>query len=79
MTGNPFDDDAGAFKILVNDEGQHSLWPESLDVPEGWRVTGVQGDRATCAAWVDRNWTDMRPLSLVRRMDSGLGARPSKA
>lgn len=28
------------------------------------RDTGVTGSRTDCLAWVDANWTDMRPLSL---------------
>ncbi|MEU6753945.1 MbtH family protein, partial [Spirillospora sp. NPDC046719] len=33
---NPFDDPDGTFLVLVNAEGQHSLWPEFADVPSGW-------------------------------------------
>ncbi len=32
---NPFDDEDGEFLVLVNDEGQHSLWPAQLAVPAG--------------------------------------------
>ncbi len=32
---NPFDDPDGTFYVLVNDEGQHSLWPTFADVPQG--------------------------------------------
>lgn len=66
---NPFDDENGTFLVLVNDEGQHSLWPDFIDVPAGWRVTGPKGKRAVCLAWIDETWTDMRPLSLVRQME----------
>ncbi|MFE7531850.1 MbtH family protein, partial [Kitasatospora sp. NPDC057542] len=31
---NPFDDQDGTFLVLVNDENQHSLWPQFADVPE---------------------------------------------
>lgn len=68
---NPFDDDNGVFFVLVNDEGQHSLWPTFVDVPAGWRIVhgGPDGtDRASCLSYVDENWTDLRPLSLVRAM-----------
>ena len=66
---NPFDDEDGTFIVLINDEGQYSLWPEFLDVPAGWRATGPKGSRSECLAWVDENWTDMRPLSLIRQME----------
>lgn len=36
---NPFDDPDATFLVLVNDEGQHSLWPAFADVPDGWRPT----------------------------------------
>ena len=37
---NPFEDDTAEFLVLINDEGQYSLWPAHLDVPLGWRKTG---------------------------------------
>lgn len=67
---NPFDNSDGEFKVLVNDEGQHSLWPSFRKIPEGWRQIGPEGERATCLAWIDKNWTDMRPASLVARTGS---------
>jgi MbtH protein len=66
----PFDDEEGEFLVLVNDEGQHSLWPAQFDIPEGWSQTGPRGARQVCLDWVDENWTDIRPLSLVRDMES---------
>ncbi|GGV04299.1 protein mbtH [Streptomyces litmocidini] len=65
---NPFDDPDAAFKVLVNDEGQHSLWPAFAAVPEGWRVALADTDRAACLAYVEEHWTDMRPKSLADRM-----------
>ncbi len=65
---NPFDDEDGEFIVLVNDEGQHSLWPTHLETPGGWRETGPRGARQLCMDWIDANWTDMRPLSLQREM-----------
>jgi uncharacterized protein YbdZ (MbtH family) len=63
---NPFDSEDGTFLVLVNDEGQHSLWPSFAAVPDGWRVTLEASDRATAVAHVENTWTDMRPLSLQR-------------
>ncbi|TNH29632.1 amino acid adenylation domain-containing protein [Micromonospora orduensis] len=67
---NPFDDPNGTYVVLVNEEGQHSLWPEGLATPAGWEVVHGPGDRAACLDHVERTWTDMRPLSLVRRLTS---------
>ena len=65
---NPFEDDNAEYLVLVNDEGQYSLWPVFCDVPSGWSVTGPRAKRQECLAWIEANWTDMRPLSLIRSM-----------
>jgi uncharacterized protein YbdZ (MbtH family) len=64
MSTNPFDDDSGAFFVLVNDEEQRSLWPAFVDVPDGWRVVYGEASRAACLEFVDETWTDVRPKSL---------------
>ncbi|MCN9243547.1 MbtH family NRPS accessory protein [Streptomyces sp. RY43-2] len=56
--------DTELFQVLVNDEGQHSLWSADLQVPAGWKAVGPTGTKAVCMAYVDESWTDMRPLSL---------------
>jgi MbtH protein len=62
---NPFDEDSARFVVLVNDEGQHSLWPVFADVPPGWTVVYGENDRQGCLAYVEASWTDMRPKSLA--------------
>lgn len=64
--GNPFDDENGTFLVLVNDEGQHSLWPGFADVPSGWQAVHGPCERSQALAYVEANWTDLRPLSLIR-------------
>lgn len=64
MSTNPFDDDNGAFFVLVNDEDQHCLWPVFADIPAGWRVVHGEASRAACLDYVEKNWTDLRPKSL---------------
>ena len=61
-------DDNTTFQVLVNDEGQYSLWPAEKEVPEGWRPDGTRGTRQECMDHVDEVWTDMRPRSLQERM-----------
>ncbi|MFI9626612.1 MbtH family protein [Streptomyces sp. NPDC052042] len=68
MSTNPFDDPDGTFLVLVNDEGQHSLWPSFADVPAGWEVALEATDRQSALAYVNENWTDMRPRRLAERM-----------
>ncbi|MEV7007417.1 MbtH family protein [Streptosporangium sp. NPDC051022] len=65
---NPFDGPDGRFLVLVNDEGQHSLWPAFIDVPAGWTVRHGDADRQECLDFVEEHWTDMRPTSLRKAM-----------
>ncbi|SDH10892.1 MbtH protein [Sinosporangium album] len=65
---NPFDDEDGSFLVLVNDEEQHSLWPAFAEVPQGWRTAFGPGSRPDALDYVERNWTDLRPLSLRKAM-----------
>lgn len=61
---NPFDNEDGRFLVLVNQEQQHSLWPADLDVPAGWTTVKQPDSRASCLAFVEDHWTDLRPASL---------------
>ncbi|WP_166639700.1 MULTISPECIES: MbtH family protein [Amycolatopsis] len=65
---NPFEDENGTFLVLVNAENQHSLWPSTVDVPAGWRTVHGEDTRAACLEYVEQNWTDLRPASLVAAM-----------
>jgi MbtH protein len=40
------------------------------DLPAGWRADGFTGTEEECLAYIDEVWTDMRPASLRRWMDS---------
>jgi MbtH protein len=62
---NPFDNADGAFVVLVNHEGQHSLWPEFVPVPGGWTVVKQTASRQECLDHIEENWTDIRPRTLV--------------
>lgn len=75
---NPFDNEEGTFLVLINDEGQYSLWPHAMDVPPGWSQVGPIGPRAECLSYIEENWTDMRPLSLVRQMEKDAAERSTE-
>jgi MbtH protein len=60
---NLFDDQGTAFVVLVNDQGQHSLWPAAAEMPAGWSIAHQQDGRQACIEYVDKNWTDMRPTA----------------
>ena len=61
-------DEDGTFLVLRNSEEQYSLWPQGIKVPNGWLVV-KKGTRASCGVYVSEVWTDMRPLSLRKRME----------
>ena len=65
---NPFEDPDGTYLVLVNDEGQHSLWPSFAEVPAGWMVAKDEDTRRACLDYIEENWTDMRPRSLAEAM-----------
>jgi MbtH protein len=52
------------YKILLNAEGQYSIWPETKAAPLGWKETGPVGSKEEVLEWVKANWLDMRPVSL---------------
>ncbi|GIP56660.1 MbtH family protein [Paenibacillus sp. FSL W8-0186] len=61
---NPFEQTDGVYMVLVNDEGQYSLWPAFIQVPGGWEVALGESPRGTCLDYIEAMWKDMRPLSL---------------
>jgi len=65
-----FDRDDATFKVVVNDEEQYSIWPDYKQTPNGWREVGKVGNKQDCLAYIESVWTDMRPLSLRKFMDS---------
>ena len=72
----PFEDDGLEYVVLVNEEGQHSLWPAFREVPVGWEMVGATGQRQQCLDWIEAVGTDLRPKSLVTKMnDEGIGRR----
>lgn len=62
---NPFDNAEGTFHVVVNTEGQHSLWPTFAQLPDGWEAVFGPDTRDACLRYVQENWTDIRPRSLT--------------
>jgi len=62
-------DDTQVYRVVVNHEEQYSIWPVDRDLPAGWRAEGKEGTRADCLSHIGEVWTDMRPLSLRKRME----------
>ncbi|POX40240.1 MbtH family protein [Streptomyces sp. Ru73] len=66
---HPHEGDGTGHRVVVNDEGQHSLWPAHRAVPDGWRSVFGPAGRAEAVAYVERSWPDMRPAGLVAAMN----------
>lgn len=64
-------EDTTTYKVVMNHEEQYSIWPVDRENPLGWTDVGKSGTKAECLSYIDQVWTDMRPLSLRRQMDSG--------
>lgn len=58
------------YQVVINDEEQYSIWRTGRDIPKGWRAEGIAGPKDECLAYIETNWTDMRPLSLRKAMDA---------
>jgi uncharacterized protein YbdZ (MbtH family) len=68
---NPFENDDIDYRVVVNDEGQHSLWPVFREIPAGWSPVGVTARRAECLNWIETYWTDITPRSVAAASSGG--------
>ena len=66
-------EDRRVHQVVVNDEGQYSIWPLEKENAPGWRDAGKTGTKPECLAHIKEVWTDMRPKSLRDRMDREKG------
>lgn len=62
-------DDLTVYKVVVNHEEQYSIWPAHRVNPPGWTEVEKKGDKAECLSYIKEVWTDMRPLSLRKKME----------
>jgi MbtH protein len=62
-------EDDTVYKVVVNHEEQYSIWPAHRDNPLGWRDGGKSGRKQECLDYINEVWTDMRPLSLRKKME----------
>ena len=58
------------FQVVINDEGQYSVWFADRQLPAGWKAEGPSGTKRACLDHIEKVWTDMRPRS-VREQGSG--------
>ncbi|MNS30639.1 Serine/threonine-protein kinase B [compost metagenome] len=62
-------EDNTVYKVVMNHEEQYSIWPADRENPLGWSDAGKSGSKAECLSYIEEVWTDMRPLSLRKKME----------
>jgi MbtH protein len=61
-------EDKTIYKVVLNHEEQYSIWPVDRENALGWNDAGKSGTKAECLEYINEVWTDMRPLSLRKKM-----------
>jgi MbtH protein len=72
-------EDTTIYRVVVNHEEQYSIWPAHREMPLGWNEAGKSGRKDECLAYIKEVWTDMRPLSLRKRMAAAAEASDREA
>ncbi len=62
------EEDKTIYDVVINHEEQYSIWPSDREMPLGWKSVGKTGLKPDCLGFVKEVWTDMRPLSLQKKM-----------
>jgi MbtH protein len=62
-------EDTTIYKVVVNHEEQYSIWPVDRENALGWNDAGKSGTKAERLEYIKEVWTDMRPLSLRKKME----------
>ena len=63
------EEDNTIYRVVVNHEEQYSIWPAVRELPLGWNDAGKTGSKQECLDYIQEVWTDMRPLSLRKKME----------
>ena len=63
------EEDTTTYKVVVNHEEQYSIYPDYKENPLGWEDVGKSGTKQESLDYIDEVWTDMRPLSLRKKME----------
>jgi MbtH protein len=66
------EEDKTIYKVVVNHEEQYSVLLAYQENPFGWNDAGKSGSKTECLAYIKEVWTDMRPLSLRKKMEASL-------
>lgn len=72
-------EDTTIYTVVINHEEQYSIWPSGREIPPGWKEVGVTGPKDECLSYIGEVWTDMRPLSLRKKMEEDEKRRAAEA
>ncbi|HEU5089199.1 MAG TPA: MbtH family protein [Roseiflexaceae bacterium] len=53
-----YNQDNAIYIVVVNGEGQFSLWPAERELPAGWNEAGFSGSKPECLAYIKKKWTE---------------------
>lgn len=63
------ENDDAIYNVVINHEEQYSIWLANRELPLGWKFVGKSGKKSECLDYIEEVWTDMRPLSLRKKME----------
>lgn len=69
------EEDNTIYTVVMNHEEQYSIWPADRELPLGWTAVGKTGSKKECLDYIEEVWTDMRPLSLRKKMEEAEAQR----
>ena len=72
-------EDTRIYKVILNHEEQYSIWPADRENALGWNDAGKSGTKQECLDYIKEVWTDMRPLSLRKKMGEDARAQPHES
>jgi MbtH protein len=75
MSNRDETEDTTVYNVVVNHEEQYSIWPADRENALGWKAAGKTGTKEECLAHIKEVWTDMRPLSLRKKMEAATTAQ----
>jgi MbtH protein len=64
------DDENTLYRVVVNHQGQYSIWRADDPIPLGWTDVGKTATKSECLDYLQRVWTDMAPFSARTRLRS---------
>ena len=65
------EEDNAIYKVVVNHEEQYAIWPADRENALGWNDAGKTDLKSDRLAYIKETWTDMRPLSVRKKMEEG--------